>query len=175
MQWEQILNEAAAGTAAAQHLPAIITLLTRAVAGRYEPEHVEAVFDSELWKVPYLTSLEQALWAGSLHDEQLEAARAVLAVFPTIMDRFRAILAGSYIPPDDVKEALTTLVNRASRTQHPVGDASAPHCPRCGSYDIDTQHSNSSGARAYEAACDACGYYAAWSEDEQPVHPWGPA
>jgi hypothetical protein len=175
MQWEQVLTEAAAGNDAAPHLPAIITLLTRAVAGRYEPEHVEAVFDSELWKVPYLTSLEQCLWAGSLQDQQLQEARAVLVVFPTLMDRFRAILAGSYIPPDEVKEALATLASRAGRTQHPVNDPGAPHCPRCGSYDIDTQHSNSSGARAYEAACDACGYYAAWREDEQPVHPWGSA
>ncbi len=173
MHWEEVLHIAATTPDARAGLPDIETLLVRAVAGRYEPEHVEAVFDGELWRVPFLTAVEQSLWAGSLHAEQLGAARAVLVIFPTLMDRFRAILAGSYIPPDDVKAALHDLVQRAGRTQSPDNNPSGPHCPRCGSHEVDTRHSNSAGARAYEAGCDACGYYAAWHEDDQPVHPWG--
>lgn len=173
MSWDQVLARAAVTPAARAALPAVNHLLLYSVAARYEPSHVEDVFDTEMWRVPYLTAVEQSLWAGQLHDGELAAARAVLAVLPALMDRFRSILAGAYVPPEDVKAALNELVQRSDRTLQPEDHKAAPHCPRCGSCDVDTHFSSSTGVRAYEASCEACGYYAAWREDEQPVHPWG--
>jgi hypothetical protein len=171
MDWRTVLERAAPGRESRKEMLALRSLLRRAVSGDYSETDVVAAFDAELWRVPYLQVVERRLWNEPLDEVDRQSARAALVVLTPLMDRLRTIIVGARVPSEQVQAALERLVVLASAPVREV-DGGGVRCPRCGSSGVDTRHTNSSGVRAYEAGCEACGYHSAWSEDTQPVHPW---
>lgn len=171
--WEAVIEVAAAASQEGPRGAALVALLQRALAGRVDEAAVAAVTDSgDAGTAPFLRALDRAIRAqrDRWDEATLAAVRAALAVLPRLLSSIAVLGPDGSLEADGVREQLDALVERAARRPDP--GATALRCPRCGSRDVDEQHSGGLGARLVEVCCLACSLYDSWTEGDP--HRWSP-
>ena len=168
MNWQETLA-AASGVSqdAGGHIPALVALLREAEAGSAEAAHVERVYDSDLWQVPFVVALDRGIRSSERDrwpTDALGAARACLRFLPSLLDSLRTITIGCTVPPDRVTSDLTALVVAAATDTSREAEARSlgesrdrATCTRCASVRTETRTTTAVRPALTEIRCDACG------------------
>lgn len=175
--WRETLKRAATlSSDAIRHLPALIRLLESVAAKRATVDAVRNELGTIVERrAGFVDALDIALRLGRRDHPALDAARAVLAELPPVLD---AIVAVPPLGPEpDTEGGMAATLARMHTREHRMATGTMHAtlaCPRCGSRRVETQHTDAFERRLIETRCAECGDHGAWAEGDAEASAWHP-